>query len=395
MKNKIITFDTTLRDGDQAPGFTFSREQKIAFARQLVKLGVDVIEAGFPASSEGDFDSVKNIAKEVGGKDIEICAMARAENGDIEKAAKAVEPAQNPRIHTFLGTSDIHINYKFGKTREWVLEKAVEGVRKAKSYVNSVEFSCEDFSRSDMDFVSKVVIEVVKAGATVINLPDTVGCFDTRKHSENTKYPCYESVKYVIDEVRKRGFDTVFSVHNHNDRGLAVANTIEGIYAGARQIEVTVNGIGERAGNTALEEMVESIRNMPEFYHNVNPKLIRKTSEMCSRFTGVRPQPNKAIVGKNAYSHESGIHQNGMAKNPENYQHVPPEIYGYRSKQTFGPRSGSTALMIRYSQLGYRFSSVMAEIIFKEFKRLADTKKKITDKDLLEIVMRFRPIDGL
>lgn len=395
MTNKITIFDTTLRDGDQAPGFTFSREQKIAFARQLVKLGVDVIETGFPASSEGDFKSVNDIAKDIGDENIAICAMARAENGDIEKAAAAVSPARNPRIHTFIGTSDIHIRHKFAKTREWVMEKAIEGVRRAKFYVHDVEFSCEDFSRSDMNFVSNVVIEVIKAGATVINLPDTVGCFDTRRHSEEIKYPCYESIKHVIDEVRKSGYSPVFSVHNHNDRGLAVANTIEGIYAGARQVEVTINGIGERAGNTALEEVVESIRNMPEYSHKINTKLIRKTSEMCSKFTGVKPQPNKAIVGNNAYTHESGIHQNGMLKNPETYQHVPPIVYGYVAKQTLGPRSGSAALMARYTELGYIFRNGEFERVYREFKRTADNKKKITNKDLLEIVRWFKPVQGL
>lgn len=376
MDEKIIIFDTTLRDGDQASGFHLLKEEKIELAKQLAKLGVDVIEAGFAASSEGDFQAVNEIARIVGTPNGPIiCSLSRAIDNDIELAAKAIEPAAKKRIHTFIATSDIHIKDKFKKDREWVIERAINSVKKAKSYVDDVEFSCEDFGRSDADYTVEVILEAIKAGATTINLPDTVGWL--------TPIETYEKVRYVIDKVRAKGLYAVFSVHNHNDFGMATATSIEAIRAGARQVEVTVNGIGERAGNTSLEEIAAILKTKKIGETGIKTEFIGETSKMLSRLTGIYPQPNKAVVGKNAFSHEAGIHQDGIIKGRETYETMDPKDFGVESILTFGPRSGRNALREKYKRLGIIIDEEKFEEISKRFKKIADCKKEIDDADLL------------
>lgn len=376
MADKIIIFDTTLRDGDQASGFHLLKDEKLEIAKALAKLGVDVIEAGFAASSSGDFEAINEIAKQVGTKDGPIiCSLSRAVDSDIDIAAKAIEPACKKRIHTFIATSQIHIDEKFKKTREWVIEKTISAVKRAKSYVDDVEFSCEDFGRTDPDYTVDVVCAAIAAGATTINLPDTVGWL--------TPDECYKKVKYVIDKVREKGFNAIFSVHNHNDFGMATATTIESIRAGARQVEVTINGIGERAGNTSLEEIAAILKTRKIGETNIKTELIGLTSNLVSRFTGVYPQPNKAIVGKNAFSHEAGIHQDGIIKGRETYETMDPKDFGVESILTFGPRSGRNALRRKYEKLGLNFSDEEFNVIASRFKLLADNKKEIDDADLI------------
>jgi len=299
---RAIIFDTTLRDGEQSSGFHMLPEEKLQIAKQLSKLGVDIIEAGFAISSPGDFESINQIAKEVGTPDGPIiCSLARAVEEDVEAAAKAIEPAHKKRIHTFIATSQIHIEGKFKKTKEWVIEQAVKAIKKAKTYVDDVQFSCEDFGRTDKDYTVEVVTEAINAGATTINLPDTVGWL--------TPSECYEKVKYVIEKIREKGLDAIFSVHNHNDFGMGTATSIEAFKAGARQIECTINGIGERAGNTSMEEIVAILKERNIGKTNINTQLIGESSKLLSKITKIYPQPNKAIVGKNAFAHEAGIHQ--------------------------------------------------------------------------------------
>ena len=348
MAEKIKIFDTTLRDGDQSPDFHFIKDEKLAMARQLTKLGVDVIEAGFAKSSDGDSQAIYDISTEVGKKDgPTICALARTVDADIEAAAKSLEPCYNPRIHTFIATSDIHIERKLRKSRSFVLETTAKAVRKARTYVSDVEFSLEDFSRTDLDYAVSVVSEAIKSGATTINLPDTVGWW--------TPQESYDSISYVISKIRKQGLDAIFSVHNHNDLGLATANTLQGILAGARQAEVAINGIGERAGNAALEEIAALIFSgkIPGTETSIVTRYIAETSDLCSRFTRP-PQANKAITGANAFAHQAGIHQDGMLKSPDTYEIVPPESFGYKSKLVFGPTSGRNALGWKYEQLGIK-----------------------------------------
>ncbi|MDP2925478.1 MAG: 2-isopropylmalate synthase [Nanoarchaeota archaeon] len=379
MTNKIIIFDTTLRDGEQASGFHLLKEEKLVIAKQLAKLGVDVIEAGFAASSHGDFESINEIARVVGTKDGPvICALARAIESDIDLAGKALEPAYNKRIHTFIATSDIHIEGKFRKSREWVIETAVNAIKKALTYTNDVEFSCEDFGRSDLEYTVEVVCAAIKAGAKTINLPDTVGWL--------TPSECYEKVRYVIDNVRGRGLDAVFSVHNHNDFGMATATTIEAIRAGVRQVEVTINGIGERAGNTSLEEIVAILKTKKLGECNVKTEFIGETSQLVSKLTGVYPQPNKAIVGKNAFAHEAGIHQDGVIKEKSTYEIMDPVDFGVESVLTFGPRSGRNALKGKYKRLGIIIEGDEFESVAKRFKEIADLKKEIDDCDLIMAV---------
>jgi len=301
MENKIYVFDTTLRDGEQASGFHMFGDEKKVVARQLANLGVDIMEVGFAASSKGDAHSIHEIAKEIGtAEGPVICSLARAVEGDIIAAGKAIDPAAHKRIHTFIATSDGHITGKFKRGRDWVIEQAVKSIRLAKEFTDDVEFSCEDFGRSDNDYTVSVVKEAINPGATTINLPDTVGFL--------MPYECFDKFSYVIDAVRSSGLDAIFSVHNHNDFGVATATSLVAIRAGARQVEVTVNGIGERAGNTSLEEIVAIItERKPDGVHcGINISEIGNTSRLVSEITGVYPQPNKAIVGKNAFSHEAG-----------------------------------------------------------------------------------------
>ncbi len=379
MTPKIIIFDTTLRDGEQASGFHLLKEEKLVIAKQLAKLGVDVIEAGFAASSPGDFESINEIARVVGTKDGPvICALARAVESDIDSAGKTLEPAYKKRIHTFIATSDIHIEGKFKKSREWVIETAVNAIKKALTYTNDVEFSCEDFGRSDLEYTIEVVCAAIKAGAKTINLPDTVGWL--------TPSECYEKVRYVIENVRSKGLDAVFSVHNHNDFGMATATTIEAIRAGARQAEVTINGIGERAGNTSLEEIAAILKTKKLGECNIRTEFIGETSKIVSKLTGVYPQPNKAIVGKNAFAHEAGIHQDGVIKEKSTYETMDPADFGVESVLTFGPRSGRNALKEKYKKLGIDFNQDEFENVAKKFKEIADLKKEIDDCDLIMAV---------
>ena len=376
---RIIIFDTTLRDGEQASGFHMFPEEKLEIAKQLARLGVDVIEAGFAVSSPGDFEAIQKIASEVGTENGPIiCSLARAVDGDIETAARALDKAKRKRIHTFIATSDIHIDGKFRKTREWVIEQATRAIKKAREYVEDVEFSCEDFGRTDKDYTVEIVCEAIKAGASTINLPDTVGWLTPSEE--------YEKLKYVIDNVRARGFDAVFSVHNHNDFGMATATTIEGLRAGARQAEVTINGIGERAGNTSLEEVVAVIKTRKLFQCNIDTKLIGETSRLVSNFTGIEPQPNKAIVGKNAFSHEAGIHQDGVKKNANTYETMDPKDYGVESIITFGPRSGRNALKAKYESLGIKLNDAEFQNAVRLFTSIADGLKESDDADIIRSV---------
>jgi 2-isopropylmalate synthase len=375
---RVYIFDTTLRDGDQASGFHFKGwRDKLRIARQLSELGVDIIEAGFAISSPEDARAVNEIAKDVGIKGGPvICSLSRAVYADIEAAAKAIEPAYKQRIHTFIATSDIHLSDKLKKRQEEIIEMAVKAIRKAKSYVHDVEFSCEDFGRTRSDYAIEVVSEAIKAGATTINLPDTVGWL--------TPSQAYRKVKTVIEVVRERGLDAIFSVHNHNDLGMATANTIEEIRAGARQAEVTINGIGERAGNTALEEVVAALKTkMPKYHTKIRTPLVGKTSRLVSKLTGKKPQANKSVVGENAFAHEAGIHQDGMEKSARTYEIMNPKDWGMKSRLTFGPRSGRRGLNAKYHELGIEMTPEELGQAYTNFKKLADRKGEVDDADLL------------
>jgi len=378
-KEKIIIFDTTLRDGEQAPGFSMNMDEKIHFADQLVKLGVDVIEAGFPISSTGDFESVKRIADRVKGA--QVAGLARANPKDIQVAWDALKNAENPRIHTFVSSSDIHIEYQLKKTREEVLRLAVEAVSQARTYVDNVEFSPMDATRSDWQYVADMVEAVIGAGASTVNIPDTVG------YAIPTEF--YDFIKYMFDNVPNIN-DAIISVHCHNDLGLASANALAAIQAGARQIECTINGIGERAGNTATEELVMSLKTRGDqfnVYTDINTRNFMATSKLLTHITGVGVQPNKAIVGANAFAHESGIHQDGVLKNSMTYEIMKPEDVGItRSTLVLGKHSGRHAIIDRLKSLGYDFEEEELERFFKYYKALADRKKQIYDEDLEVLV---------
>ena len=378
MNDRIKIFDTTLRDGEQASGFHMFADEKVKIARVLADMGVDVIEAGFAASSLGDYEAIRRIVSQIGGDGSRtICSLSRAMKSDVETSARAIEKAKSGRIHTFIATSDCHIDGKFGKDRDWVIEKAVEAISYAREFTDDVEFSCEDFARSDLDYTIDVACHAINAGATTINLPDTVGFL--------MPHECYDGFKYVIEQVRSRGYDAVFSVHNHNDLGLATATTLAAIMAGARQAEVTINGIGERAGNTSLEEIVAIIneRCAERFECGIDAKFIGDASRLVSSITGVYPQPNKAIVGKNAFSHEAGIHQDGMIKDANTYEIMDPEDYGVKSVITFGARSGRNALRSKYDSLGIALVDDDFQIATERFFSIADAKKEIDDADVV------------
>ncbi|RJQ53859.1 MAG: 2-isopropylmalate synthase [Desulfobacteraceae bacterium] len=379
MKDRVIIFDTTLRDGEQSPGASMNTAEKLRLAVQLEKLGVDVLEAGFPAASEGDFDAVSSIAAKL--KKTEVAGLARSGKQDIDRAWQSVRHAKKPRIHTFIATSDIHLEYKLKMSREEVLSAAVEAVRYAKSFTENVEFSAEDGSRSDRDYLCRVFEAAIEAGATTVNLPDTVGYAIPQE---------FESlVRYVMGHTANIG-KAVFSVHCHNDLGLATANTLAAVYAGARQAEVTINGIGERAGNTSLEEVVMSLHTRPNFLNvhtGIDTTEIYPTSRLVSMITGILVQPNKAIVGANAFAHEAGIHQDGVLKNPMTYEIMKPETIGLsRNKLVLGKHSGRHALRDHLKALGYDLSDEELNLVFKKFKELADKKKVVMDEDLEAIV---------
>jgi 2-isopropylmalate synthase len=379
MEDRVYIFDTTLRDGEQSPGASMNTGEKLRLAVQLEKLGVDVLEAGFPAASEGDLDAVSKIASKL--KKTEVAALARTSKEDIDLAWQAIRHAAKPRIHTFIATSDIHMKYKLKLTPAEVIKKTVEAVKYAKSFTDNVEFSAEDGSRSDRDFLCKVFEAAIETGATTVNLPDTVG------YAIPAEF--LDLVKYVISHTPNSD-RAIFSVHCHNDLGLATANTISAIHAGARQAEVTINGIGERAGNTSLEEVVMALHTRPNFMPvttGINTNLIYPTSRLVSMITGIIVQPNKAIVGANAFAHEAGIHQDGVLKNPMTYEIMKPETIGLTTnKLILGKHSGRHALRSHLKEMGYDLSDEELNLVFKKFKELADKKKHVVDEDLEVIV---------
>lgn len=375
----VLIFDTTLRDGEQSPGATMTSSEKLELARALSRLSVDVIEAGFPAASPDDLYAVRRIAEEVGLQDQPpiICGLARTHTADIDAAWKAVEPAARPRIHTFLATSEIHMKHKLRMDPEEVIERVIEMVRYARSLCDDVEFSPEDACRSDPEFLYIVLEEAIKAGATTLNIPDTVG-YTTPKEFGGLITGIYEHVPGV-EEV-------ILSVHCHDDLGLATANTLAGIQAGARQAEVTINGIGERAGNTSLEEVVMALHTRQPVYSlstRIDTTQISRISKLVSNYTGILVPPNKAIVGANAFAHEAGIHQDGMLKNELTYEIMRPETVGLtQSKLVLGKHSGRHAFKVRLKELGYELEDDDLARAFRRFKTLADKKKVITDADL-------------
>ena len=375
---RIHIFDTTLRDGEQVPGCKLNTEQKIEIALALEKLGVDIIEAGFPISSPGDFQSVEAICKAV--KSPAVCGLSRAVEKDIEVAAQALKYAARPRIHTGIGTSDSHIRYKFNSTREEILERAVKAVKLAKSFVEDVEFYAEDAGRTDNEFLAKVIEAVLKAGATVLNIPDTTGYCLPEEYGAKIRY-LHENVPGI--------HKAILATHCHNDLGLATANSIAGVQNGARQIECTINGIGERAGNTSLEEVVMILRQHPYLNKDtgINTQLLYATSQLVSDRMGVVVQPNKAIVGANAFAHSSGIHQDGVIKERETYEIINPLDVGVdHSKIVLTARSGRAAIAYRAKHLGVNLSKDELDHVYQRFLEVADRKKEVEDNDLLEIV---------
>ena len=375
----IKIFDTTLRDGEQSPGASMNTEEKIQIAIQLEKLGVDIIEAGFAAASPGDFDAISKIAQRVDKST--VCSLARAIDSDIKSAGEAITNAKMKRIHTFIATSSIHMEYKLKMTPDEVIKRAVRAVSYAREFVEDVEFSCEDAGRSDIGFMKEISDAVIEAGASTINLPDTVGF---RLPSE-----IGEMVRIMSEYTKDRA---IISVHNHNDLGLGVANSLEAVVNGARQVECTINGLGERAGNAALEEIVMALKvrgdKFSEFKTNINTKEIYPSSRLIANITGIEPQPNKAIVGKNAFAHESGIHQDGMLKNRETYEIMSPESIGLVKNDTLvlGKHSGRAAFKDKLAKLGFTLESDALNASFARFKILADKKKDIYDDDLRALV---------
>ncbi len=379
MGEKIVIFDTTLRDGEQSPGASMNVEEKLRVAKQLEKLNVDVIEAGFPMASDGDFEAVEAISKAIEG--CEIAALARADITDIDRAWGAVRYAKRPRIHTFIATSDIHLRHKLKKTREQVLEDVVRAVSHAKGYTENVEFSTEDATRSDLEYLCRVIEVAIEAGATTINIPDTVGYTIPSEFSRIIR-----TIKERVPNIDK----ATISVHCHNDLGLAVANSLAAIESGARQAECTINGIGERAGNASLEEIVMTIRvrkDLLDFYTDIHTEQIFPVSRLVSTITGMVVQPNKAVVGTNAFAHEAGIHQDGILKEKTTYEIMTPESVGIpKSSLVLGKHSGRHAFREKLGELGYELSSAELDVAFKRFKKVADQKKVVYDEDIMTIV---------
>lgn len=379
MADKVYIFDTTLRDGEQAPGYSMNLEEKIRLAKQLENLGVDIIEAGFAISSPGDFESVAAISASV--QDITVASLARALKKDIDAAWSAVQRANRPRIHVFLATSDLHLEYKLKIDRETALERIRDNVRYARSLCPDVEFSLEDATRTDKDYMCRVVECAIKEGATTINLPDTVGY--------STPTDIAEMVSYVRNNVPNID-KAIISMHNHNDLGLAVANTIAGIEAGARQVECTICGIGERAGNAAVEEIVMAMKTRSDrydYYTGIDSEQIYKTAKLLSTITGVKISPSKAIVGDNAFAHESGIHQHGMLANAKTYEIMTPESVGVvKTSLVLGKHSGQHAFSKKLVELGYTLSKDEETRLFAQFKKLCDRKKNISERDIVALV---------
>jgi len=376
--NQIQIFDTTLRDGEQVPGCKLNTEQKVVIAKQLDLLGVDVIEAGFPVSSPGDFKSVEAISKIV--KNATVCGLTRAVENDIKVASEALKYAKRPRIHTGIGTSDSHIIHKFKSNKDTIIERAFAAVKYAKSFVEDVEFYAEDAGRTDNDYLARVCEAAIKAGATVLNIPDTTGYCLPSEYGAKIKY-LKENVKGIEN--------AILSCHCHNDLGLATANSIEGVINGARQIECTINGIGERAGNTALEEVVMVLKQHPylNLDTNIKTEMLYGMSQLVSDSMGIYTQPNKAIVGANAFAHSSGIHQDGVIKNRETYEIIDPKDVGVtESAIVLTARSGRAALAYRAKNVGYELTKLQLDDVYANFLSFADRKKEVNDNDIHQII---------
>ncbi len=385
--SQLIIFDTTMRDGEQSPGASMNKEEKVRIGKALEKMKVDVIEAGFAAASPGDFESIVAVAQAV--RESTICSLARIVDNDIDRAALALKGAERARIHTFIATSPIHMEHKLRMTPDQVLEHAVRGVKRARNLVSDVEFSCEDAGRSDMDFMCRVIEAAIKAGATTINIPDTVGYAIPEEFGRN--------IRTLIERIPNSD-KAIFSVHCHNDLGLAVANSLSAVANGARQVECTINGLGERAGNAALEEVVMGVRTRSDLFDvtcNIDSKIIVPTSRLVSSITGFPVQPNKAIVGANAFAHEAGIHQDGVLKHRETYEIMRAEDVGWgANKMVLGKHSGRAAFRARMDELGISFTTDQElNVVFARFKELADKKHDIFDEDLQALVSATRSID--
>ena len=380
MKNQVKIFDTTLRDGEQVPGCKLDTKSKLILAEKIDMLGVDIIEAGFPISSPGDFKSVVEISKII--ENASVCALSRANEKDIDVAAESLKHAKKPRIHTGIGTSEIHIKHKFNSNKDSIIDLAKKAVSHAKKYVEDIEFYAEDAGRTENDFLAKVCEEVIKSGATVLNIPDTTG------YCLPTEYG--EKIKYLVENVK--GVDKVtISCHCHNDLGLATANSIYGVLNGARQVECTINGIGERAGNTSLEEVVMILRQHSDLNldTNINSKLLNGTSQKVSELMGMPVQPNKAIVGSNAFAHSSGIHQDGVIKKRETYEIIDPIDVGVnKSSIVLTARSGRAALAFRMKEFGVNLTKKELDDVYGEFLVVADKKKEVTDSDFPSILQK-------
>ncbi len=374
MKDLVKIFDTTLRDGEQVPGCKLDTKDKLKLAIHLDNLGVDILEAGFPISSPGDFESVVEISKNI--KNASVCALSRANEKDIEVAAESLKDAVKPRIHTGIGTSDIHIKYKFNSNKDSIIELAKKSVSYAKRFVEDIEFYAEDAGRTENEFLAKVCEEVIKSGATVLNIPDTTGYCLPSEYGEKIKF-----LKENVEGIN----DVTISCHCHNDLGLATANSISGVINGARQIECTINGIGERAGNTSLEEVVMIMRQHPDLNldTNINSKLLYSTSQKVSELMGMPVQPNKAVVGSNAFAHSSGIHQDGVIKKRETYEIIDPKDVGVdKSSIILTARSGRAALAYKMREIGVELTKVQLDSVYQEFLTLADIQKEVSEKDL-------------
>lgn len=382
-ESKVYIFDTTLRDGEQVPGCKLNTPEKVALALELESLGVDIIEAGFPISSPGDFESVTQISKVI--TDATVCGLSRAVKKDIETAAQALKYAKRPRIHTGIGTSDYHIRSKFNSTREEILERAVQCVKWARAFTDDVEFYAEDAGRTDNEYLARVVEAVIRAGATTVNIPDTTGYCLPHQYGEK--------IAYLVNNVPNID-KAVISCHCHNDLGLATANSIAGVMAGARQIECTINGLGERAGNTSLEEVVMILKQHKHLglYTDVNSKVLNPLSRQVSETMRMPVQPNKAIVGANAFSHSSGIHQDGFLKDALTYEIINPEDVGAeQSKIVLTARSGRSALAYRFQKLGFAFNRNDVDALYEAFLKVADVKKEVKDEDLAELATKYQP----
>ncbi len=379
MKERIKIFDTTLRDGEQSPGFSMNLQDKIHLALQLEKLQVDIIEAGFPIASEGDFFAVREISKRI--TECSVAGLCRAVKTDIDRAWEALKHAKRPRIHTFIATSDIHLKYKLKKTRPEVLKSVKDSVRYARDYCDNVEFSAEDASRSNKDFLCEVVYTAIKAGATVFNIPDTVGY--------SLPWEFGGIVKYIKDNVPETE-NIVLGVHCHNDLGLAVSNSLAGVMNGAKQVECTINGIGERAGNTALEEVVMALKTRESYFNavtNISTKEIYPSSRLLTDITGVKVQPNKSVVGANAFAHEAGIHQDGVLKNPLTYEIMTPESVGVPCNRiVIGKHSGRHAVKAKLMELGYNLDNDRINTIYTELMKIADIKKEIKEENIRKVL---------